>query len=189
MRTSTSRLRPVPSPNGTNHERMYFDARGRAFRLGPLAQDAAYEPNPNGEPDPFGRLRVFLSDFVPDDPAFQSQLQTFLDACGDDRDADVPGVGKGRKAGAQDDEGDPDDAELRRMLKEVPGLSAADAERICGIVADRTKRAKDGMPANGMTPYTPYTKATPAMDSAGMASLRKIVPNIDEIGVGPSFGS
>jgi hypothetical protein len=59
MRTSTSRLRPAPSPLGTNHAGLYLDSHNRLVhgRRG-LALDAFVSP----ETDPLKRLRVYLHD-------------------------------------------------------------------------------------------------------------------------------
>jgi hypothetical protein len=176
MKMRTLRLRAVPSPSGRNAEKLFFDAKGGIFKLGQLALDESPEKDmfsreyKSSDEDPLSRLRAFL-----DNVGLSQDLK--LQKCLDELERERGG---GAGKGAQDDE-DSDDDKLRRMLKEVPGLSAADADRICGIVADHTKRAKDESPANGMTRFTRYTKSQ-AMDS--MESLRKIVPDIDRIRVG-----
>ena len=179
------KLTPAPSPKGTNREGLFLH-RGRLLKRGHgLALDESPEKDmltreyESDDENPLSRLRVWLRNAglssAPD-------LSEIVDALERER-----GGGAGTQ-GARDDDGEEDDtdSELRRMLKEVPGLTASDAEKICRTVADSVKRAtKDSaMPTSGIKgPRRP----SPAMDSRTISDIDRLVPGFSAIGV-ESFG-
>jgi hypothetical protein len=194
------KMAALKSPLGTNREKLFRDARGHIYKGVPFksarrgfAFDAdreddmtstAYE---SSDEDPLSRLRVFL-----DNAGFAQapEVQELLDALERDR-------------GAADDDDDDDD-KLQKMLEAIPGLSAADAGRIAGIVKTAgDKKARDEKLASGtrFTKFTPYTsrdetpkngitgprRPAPAMDAASVASIDRIAPGFSAITV-ETFG-
>jgi hypothetical protein len=173
----------LPSPTGKNRELLFSHGgrifKGVPFKSGQLALDASAESDmtkreyESSDEDPLSRLRVYL-----DNAGFAAdpQVVALLDAL--ERD---------RGSGAEDDEeNEAGSGALKKALQGVEGLSDDDVSRVLKIVGGASqRRAKDSaMPSNG-TKFTPAAKFTPAMDSASVDRLNKLVPGIARIVVVP----